>query len=153
MWRNGAAVVGDPVAVSGTGRGYDIDTAARSFLLIGDESALPAISMLLRTLSPDATVQVLAEIRHLDARIELPTHPGTTVQWHNCEEGSRPGDSLVAALEETSFDGDMRVWAAGEAAAIYRIRHHLFDERKLSRSQAVVRGYWKHARGGEGTPD
>ena len=36
---------------------------------------------------------------------------------------------------------------AGEAAAVQRIRHHLFDERGLSRSHAVVRGYWKHGRG------
>ena len=141
------ARAGDRVAVSGTGRGYEIDPAVRSFLLAGDESALPAICMLLRSLPPEAEVQVLIEVRHLDARLELPAHPGATIQWYQLEAGSAPGDSLVAAVTSAQLDPDARVWAAGEAAAVQRIRHHLFDERGLSRSHAVVRGYWKHGRG------
>jgi NADPH-dependent ferric siderophore reductase len=38
------------------------------------------------------------------------------------------------------------VWAAGEAAAMQRLRRHLFDERGVPRSAAVVRGYWKRGR-------
>jgi len=37
------------------------------------------------------------------------------------------------------------VWVAGEAAAVHRIRRHLFDERGLPRRQATIRGYWKPA--------
>jgi NADPH-dependent ferric siderophore reductase len=42
------------------------------------------------------------------------------------------------------------VWVAGEAAAVQRIRRHLFEDRGLPRSQASVRGYWKHGRRGNG---
>ena len=142
------AKAGDRVAVSGTGRGYEIDPAVRSFLLAGDESALPAISTLLRALPPEAEVEVLIEIRQPDARLELPAHPGTTIQWCQLEDASTPGDSLFAAVCRAQIAPDARVWAAGEAAAVQRIRRHLFDERGLSRSQAVVRGYWKHGRDG-----
>jgi NADPH-dependent ferric siderophore reductase len=38
------------------------------------------------------------------------------------------------------------VWAAGEAAAMQRIRKHLFDERNAPRDHTTVRGYWKHGR-------
>ena len=38
------------------------------------------------------------------------------------------------------------VWVAGEAAAVQKIRKHLFDQRGMSRSDATVRGYWKHGR-------
>ena len=144
-----AAKPGDRAAVSGTGRGYAIDAEARSFLLAGDESALPAIGMLLEALPAEATVQVLIELRHLAARFELPAHPGATVQWYPIETGSRPGDSLVAAVRGAQLDTDVRVWAAGEAAAVQRIRRHLFDERGMPRSRAVVRGYWKHGRRGD----
>lgn len=140
---------GDRVAVSGTGRGYEITPAARAFLLAGDESALPAISVLLRALPREANVQVIVEVQHLTARLELPTHPGATVQWYQLETGSRPGDSLVAAVTGAQLDPDVRIWAAGEAAAVQRIRRHLFDECGLPRSRAVVRGYWKHGRGGD----
>ena len=46
----GRARPGDRAAISGTGRGYEIDQAARSFVLAGDESALPAIGLLLDVL-------------------------------------------------------------------------------------------------------
>ena len=143
-----AAEPGDRVAVSGTGRGYEIDPAARAFLLAGDESALPAISALLEALQPDAEVQVLVEVRGAAARLELPAHPGATVQWHQSRAGSRPGDSIVAALTGARLDPDLRLWAAGEAASMQRIRRHLFEDRGLPRSCAVVRGYWKHGRDG-----
>jgi len=149
----GATEAGDRVAVSGTGRGYEIDPVARTFLLAGDESALPAVSELLRTLPPDAEVQVLVEVRHPDARIELPAHAGATVHWYELEADSRPGDSLVAAVADAQLDPDVRVWAAGEAAAMHRLRRHLFTDRDLPRSRAVVRGYWKLGRGDDAGAD
>lgn len=53
-----AASPGDPVGVSGTGRGYAVDAGARSFLLGGDESAIPAISVLLVALPAEVAVPV-----------------------------------------------------------------------------------------------
>jgi NADPH-dependent ferric siderophore reductase len=41
----------------------------------------------------------------------------------------------------------VRVWAAGEAAGVQRIRRHLFEEGGLPRNQTSIRGYWKHGRG------
>jgi len=38
------------------------------------------------------------------------------------------------------------VWVAGEAAAVQRLRSHLFDERGRQRSTVTARGYWKHGR-------
>lgn len=142
----GAAEPGARVAVSGTGRGYDIDPSARSFLLAGDESALPAISVLLEALPAEAEVLALVEVGDPAARLELPAHPGLTERWCELESGAPPGDALVEAVIAATPEGDVRVWAAGEAAAVHRIRRHLFDERGLGRSHAVVRGYWKHGR-------
>jgi len=137
---------GDVVAVSGPGRGYHIDTAAHSFLLAGDESAIPAIHTLVEALPLGAKVQVFIETRDLDATIELPAHPQMAVRWLKLENGSRPGSALIAALEELQLDPEVRVWVAGEAAAMQRIRHHFFDDRELPRSHAVIRGYWKQDR-------
>lgn len=38
------------------------------------------------------------------------------------------------------------VWAAGEAAAVQRLRTHLFEDRGRSRSSVTARGYWKRGR-------
>lgn len=147
------AEIGDRAAVSGPGRGYAIDTDAAAFLLGGDETALPAISQLLETLPVDRPVQVHIEISHADARIPLPGHPAAVVSWHQRADTAPPGDALVAAIASVDLIPDARVWVAGEAAAVQRIRKHLLEERRLPRSQTTVRGYWKHGRAGGAVDD
>lgn len=137
-----AAAVGAPVALSGPGRGYTIDPAAPSFLLAGDETALPAISQLLEALPP-VPVQVHVEIADPTAA-ELPPD----AEAHVLPEGAPQGDALVAAVVGADVDPDTQVWVAGEAAAVQRIRKYLFQERGLPRSQTSIRGYWKHGRAG-----
>jgi len=53
------AAPGASAAVSGTGRGYEIHPHDRSFLLAGDESAIPAISVLLDAIPSAAAITVL----------------------------------------------------------------------------------------------
>jgi NADPH-dependent ferric siderophore reductase len=48
---------------------------------------------------------------------------------------------------------EVRVWAAGEAAAVQRIRRYLFEERGMARAQTSVRGYWKHGRASDTDDD
>jgi NADPH-dependent ferric siderophore reductase len=143
------ATAGDPVAVSGTGRGYTIDPDARSFLLAGDESAIPAISQLLEALPEGARVDAVIEVAHPDARLDLPSRASSSVRWVDLPAGAAPGEALVEAVTSAAIDPGAHVWVAGEAAAVQRIRKHLFDQRGLARSAAVVRGYWKRGRSAE----
>lgn len=152
QWAETVAV-GDRAAVSGPGRGYAIDTDARAFLLAGDETALPAISQLLEALPVDRLVEVHIEVSHADARIPLPAHPPAQVSWHELAHGARPGDALVAAVRSVELIPDTRMWVAGEAAAVQRIRKYLLEELGLPRSQTTVRGYWKHGRAGGAAED
>ena len=140
---------GDPVAVSGTGRGYTIDPDAQHYVLAGDASAIPAIGQLLESLPGTARVDVIIEVAQPDARLELPSHLGANVRWIDRPDGADPGDALVQAVTGAEVDDGTRVWAAGEAAAMQRIRKHLFEERGVGRTNAVVRGYWKRGRSGE----
>lgn len=144
---------GAPAAVSGPGRGYSVDPDAPAFLLAGDESALPAIGQLLPHLPVAAAVTVLVEVADPDARIDLPDHPRCEVRWLVAEPDAEPGGALVDAVVDAEIGPEARVWAAGEAAAVHRIRRHLSDERGLPRAQATVRGYWKRGRGGDDTED
>ncbi len=141
-----AADAGDPAAISGPGRGFAIDGDARGYLLAGDETALPAIGQLLEAIPPDASVQVFVEIAAQEARLRLPDHPRATVEWCDLPAGAPPGDSVIAAVRNAGLDPSVQVWAAGEAAAMRRLRSHLFEEVGLPRRRATVRGYWKQAR-------
>ena len=147
-----AAGPGAPGAVSGPGRGYDVDADATAFLLAGDETAVPAIGQLLEVLPSDRPVAVMIEARP-DARLALSGHRRATVEWLDLAPGGTAGDALVPAVTGAEIAPGAKVWVAGEAAAVQRIRRHLFQERGLSRSQATVRGYWKQGRAGDGDDD
>ena len=144
-----AARPGDKAAISGPGRGYPIDAEASRFVLGGDESAIPAISQLLEVLPADKPVHVIVEVADPTARLELPKHPAGTVEWYDLPAGAPPGDTLVAAITDADLAPGTRIWAAGEAAAMQRIRRHLLDERNLPRSETWIRGYWKSGRAGD----
>ncbi len=137
-----AASPGDAAAVSGPGRGYEIDPRASQYLVVGDETAIPAIAQVLDALPDDMPVEGHVEIVRPDARLPLPGHPRAEVVWHTLPDGAPPGDTLVAAVEAAELDGEARVWAAGEAAGMQRIRK-LLGARDFPRSQTNVRGYWK----------
>jgi NADPH-dependent ferric siderophore reductase len=143
------AEVGSLAAMSGPGRGYTINREAAAFVLGGDETAIPAISQLLESLPAEAAVHVCIEVAEPHGRLELPEHPRATVEWCDLPNGAPPGDALVTAVRSVELVPDARVWVAGEAAAVQRIRRYLFEERGMARSQTSVRGYWKHGRAGD----
>jgi NADPH-dependent ferric siderophore reductase len=147
------AAVDDVAAVSGPGRGYTIDPDAPAFLLAGDETAIPAISQLLREIPGAARIHVHLEVAHPDARLALPDHPRATITWWDLPDGARPGDTLVDAVAGETIEPEARVWVAGEAAGVQRIRRYLFDDVGMPRTRTTVRGYWKHGRGGDPTED
>jgi NADPH-dependent ferric siderophore reductase len=149
----GACRPGDRVALSGPGRGYTIAGGATTFLLAGDESAIPALGQLVDALPPPARAAVVVEIAHPEARLPLTDKPSVELRWVDRPAGAPPGDALVAAVAESEIDPATRVWAAGEAAAMQRIRRHLFEVVGLRRSEATVRGYWKDGRSSSGEDD
>lgn len=142
----GRAVPGDPAAVSGPGRGYTVDSAAASFLLAGDQTAIPAICQLVEAIPIETPVEVIIEIVQPDARLGLPDHPRLRQEWLEPAPGEPPGSALVMAMTAATVAAGTKVWVAGEAAAMHRIRTGLFDARGMNRTDVTVRGYWKHGR-------
>lgn len=140
-----SAEPGTEAAISGPARGLALEPSIERFVLVGDETALPAISQLLEAIPKTAKIEVHVEAVTAAAEIELPAHPGSHVTWHINDDV--PGSCLVEVVTALGDLGERdHVWAAGEAASMQSIRKHLFNERGLARSAATVRGYWKPAR-------
>ncbi len=137
---------GDPAAVSGPGRGYAIDDDAPQFLLAGDETAIPAICQLLEALPESVPVEVIVEITNPAATLDLHEGDNVNARWVELPAGAPAGDALVGGVGAVELVSGAKVWAAGEAAAMHRIRRHCFEERGLARSDVTVRGYWKAGR-------
>ena len=138
---------GAAVALSGPGRGHRIDGDADAYLVMGDETAVPAAVQILEALPPSTAVSV-----HLEGEGEapsLPPRPGADVTWQARPPDRAWGDTLVDTLGRATLSPRCHVWAAGEAAAMQRIRKLLFEVRALPRARATVRGYWKAGRSAE----
>jgi NADPH-dependent ferric siderophore reductase len=148
-----AAGPGAAAAISGPGRGYAIDRDAATYLVGGDETAIPAISQLLEALPAETLVHVRIEVARPDGRLALPDHPRATIEWCDLPAGASPGAALVAAVRAVDVAPDWRVWIAGEAAAVQQIRRYLFEERGIPRGRTAVRGYWKHGRTADADDD
>jgi len=138
-----AAVVGVRAAVSGPGRGYLSDPDASSFLLIGDETAVPAISQLVAALPSGRAQRIGIEVASPEAIRTLPDRAEALVEWCVLPDGALPGEAQFDYVRTVDLGPGVRIWAAGEAAAMQRIRRHLFDERGVDRSNTMIRGYWK----------
>ena len=95
---------------------------------------------------------VFIETADADARADFPHGAQTTIEWLDVERdvvpGAPPGTALADAVIAAPTAPGTRVWVAGEAAAVQRIRRHLFTERGFPRERATIRGYWKHGRAG-----
>jgi NADPH-dependent ferric siderophore reductase len=132
---------GSEAALSGCSAGYDLPTVADRLMVLGDETAIPAIRQILDAAPAGLDLDVHIEVVRPDAELDLPA------TWHVTPDGATPGTEIagvVEALDELP-DGTY-VWAAGEAGAMQRIRTHLFRRLGVERERAAVRGYWKPAR-------
>ncbi len=70
-------VPGQRVGLSGPGRGTDLAPEAHRWLLAGDESAMPAIATILEALVPEATAEVVVEVRRSRRRHHPPGSSGS----------------------------------------------------------------------------
>lgn len=136
---------GDPAAISGPGRGFDLPDDVNRLVLLGDETALPAVGQLMEWLPEQVEFEAHIEVITDTAVVEMPGERDAA-RWHVATTDP-PGGALVeVARSLIELPDTAHVWAAGEASAMQAIRSHLFTDLCLPRSRATVRGYWKPAR-------
>ncbi|GGE14112.1 NADPH-dependent ferric siderophore reductase [Aureimonas endophytica] len=145
---------GDVVGITGPGGG-DIPTARR-LVLLGDETALPAIARILAEIGPDREARAFIEIAGASERQALPSPASVAVEWL-ARGGAAPGttDLLLDAARAAvgPGDGEVFVWAAAEFAAFRAIRAYLRKELGRSRQDHLVMSYWRRGVCGDGSRD
>lgn len=145
-WAAGARP-GDSVALSGPGRGWAPPPGVTTFVVAGDESAIPAVRQVLAALPAGADATVVVEVAGEDA-IQPLTDRGFPVGWPVRTAGAAPGSAWFDAVAGLPDSATTAWWVAGEAAAVQRFRNHLFTEIGVDRTRASVRGYWKRGAAG-----
>jgi len=135
---------GEELTVSGPGAGYDFPVDATTLVVLGDETAIPAIRQLIGMAPTGLMLDVHVEVIDDSSKLDLEAGPNATVRWHVTPDGETPGVQLVNRVRSLlEIDDTTCLWAAGEASAMQAIRTHLFTVLGLERSRATIRGYWK----------
>lgn len=144
---------GDIVGVGGPRGSFIVPTEFDWHLLIGDDTALPAISRRLAELPAGARVVVLAEVDSAADEIPFETQAELTLRWVH-REGAAPGLSpvLVDTLKAMTLPaGDFHAWVGCESAIAKALRAHLVGERGANPKWVRASGYWR--RGAVATHD
>ncbi|GAA4904175.1 siderophore-interacting protein [Stackebrandtia albiflava] len=142
------AVPGDVVRLLGPGGAYAPRPEADWHVMIGDESALPAIAASLERVPMDVPVQVLLQVSDPDEEQKLESPGDVSVTWLFRDRAATadPRDEWMRAVRAMSFpDGNGQFFVHGEAETVMkRIRPYLLNECGVPRDRLSISGYWRH---------
>jgi len=142
-----AAEPGMEAAFIDQGCGWQPPAGADWFLIVADESGLPAVAGVLRDMPRDAVGHALVELFDERDRQPVVAPPGVTVHWLTREHDQRPGAAVLPAVEQLTLDGDEPyAFAVGESAVATGVRRHLVREQGVPKSRVTFAGYWKYGR-------
>lgn len=140
-----SAKPGDRLGVGGPRGSFVIPMTFDGYVLVGDDTALPAISRRLAELPAGAPVLVIAEVDSAEDRLTFASQADVTVQWVY-RDGAQAGisDALLTALRGVTLpSGDLHAWVAAEAGVAKEIRRHLVEKRGLNPAWVKAAAYWR----------
>ncbi|WP_154606322.1 siderophore-interacting protein [Arthrobacter sp. AQ5-05] len=142
-------------------------------LLVGDETAVPAIAAILESLPPHVRGHAVLEVPTAEDFLDMSTAAKVDIRWHArngnahgealerdvrtvvvpaaCLRGKEPDDVDVDAtiLWETPGTvptAGLYAWIAGEAATVRELRRYLVSEVGMNRNAVAFMGYWRQGR-------
>lgn len=142
---------GDLVGIAGPGGGEA--PASDHLVLLGDDTALPAIARILEALPASARATVIAEVDGPADEIALVSKAVLDLRFHH-RLGAEPGTfgALPQALRDLDWEAvgaDPFVWAGCEFQDFKAIRKHLRGDLRLPRDRHMAVAYWRRGRPGD----
>lgn len=148
-----SAVPGQVVGMLGPGGGDAPDHG--NLLLLGDDTAIPAISRIIETMPATSSARVFLEV-DTQADILPLAAPNASITW--CFRDGLPAGTaglLVKALKDidgTTLPSDLFVWAGCEFADFREIRRIVRKDWCLPKDRQLIVAYWRRgANGGDRT--
>ena len=139
---------GDQAGIFDMGTTYRRPEHSEGQLLVGDETALPAILAILDSTPPSVPTEVFLEVAtKADIRtVEAPAN----VRLHWCsrdDEELRPGSVVLEAVRSAALpSGPFYTWVAGESRLATTVRRHLVNDRGVPKRDISFFGYWRLGR-------
>ncbi|MFI2211291.1 siderophore-interacting protein [Streptomyces sp. NPDC020141] len=136
------AAPGDEAIWFGPSPGWSLAPEAEWAVLLGDETALPAIGAILDQLPPGVGVTALIEVADRAEEQRLTTLADARIEW--LHRGRRPAGELLLerASRLTPPPGPGRIWGAAERDVVRAIRRHFVEGLGVARSDTHLTPYW-----------
>ena len=135
------AQVGDDAVIAGPRGSVIIPKDYDWYLLVGDNSALPAIHNRIDELTAGQRIIVLAQLDNRDDRRCFNRHAGLELQWLTDH------DALLKAAAALPWpQGEGFVWAAGEASTMMQLRTLLAEGRQHPPQAMRIAVYWRRGK-------
>lgn len=129
------------VGLIGPGGGYLPMT--RHLVLVGDETALPAMARILETAAPDTVGQALILVPDAGAVQPLARPAGVHLRWLFRSAGDSLESGLAAVkLPAAGLAGGRHLWIAGERAECQHLRGQFNAASGWAKGETTISGYW-----------
>jgi NADPH-dependent ferric siderophore reductase len=139
-----AAKVGDTLDIGGPRGSAVVPDDFDWYVLIGDESALPAIGRRVEELRAGVPAITLGVVDGADDEQTFVTDAAWTGHWvHRNETSATDAELLVGALQNLTLPaGEGFVWIAAETTVAKTLRAHVLDTLGHRREWTKAAGYW-----------
>ncbi|MEA9986930.1 siderophore-interacting protein [Subtercola sp. RTI3] len=137
------ARVGSSLGVLGPRGSRVYPTQYSHYLLVADETGVPALERFIEELPHSINISALIQVGTTEEERVL-ERTGLKIVWLHggCGDNTRAMEASIREVIDTVGD-DVFVWAAGEAGALKPVRSLLLDELGLDREQVDLHGYWR----------
>ncbi|GBQ10544.1 siderophore-interacting protein [Swaminathania salitolerans] len=144
------AVSGLWLGMGGPAASYLPPPICTAHLLIGDDTALPAIARMVEGYPVDHAITVLLATEETPKTYPLRRHGALTVHRY---APSKDGADLIAAIEALTLPplSELHVWIAGEIDIVRHLRSHLIQKKAVPRDRIRAAGYWRAGKTGGGS--
>ncbi|TPE47468.1 siderophore-interacting protein [Amaricoccus solimangrovi] len=138
------AKLGDGLEIGGPRGSVVVSDSFDWWLMIGDETALPAIGRRVEEAAPGARLLTLVAVTGPEEEQRFDTAGDHRAHWvHRPEERAADPEPLLDALAKLDWpEGEGFVWIAAEAGVTKALRAHVLDIRGHPKQWLRASGYW-----------
>lgn len=138
------AEIGDTIEIGGPGPAKPLPEGHDFYLVAGDMTALPAISVNLEQLPANAIGYGVIEVQCEEDRQDISVPPGFDLDFViNPVPGTGAEAMLARVRAAAPHVGEIYAWVASEFETMRALRSFLQGELGLGRGQLYISSYWK----------
>lgn len=146
-----SARVGDEISMIGPGVVKLPDMTSDWFFLVGDMTALPALSVIVEGLPKTAKGYLVVELLSDQDKPQLDLPKGMQLEYVINPNQETPSSLLADKVMSLPWFGEGGfVWSACEMSSMKQLRHYFLKEKMLSRDLIYISSYWKMGVSDEG---